>query len=83
MESDQGAVTITCMYTCNECGIYRRGVPVPARTTEEVVDWMNDVAVPLICADHASLSPFCHPTKLSELMIPVTGASKIGGPCEN
>lgn len=76
-------LTIDCKYSCAGCGLYRVVVSVPARTTEELFVWMDWVAAKAISEDHARRSPSCTSRTISELMIPITGASKVGGPCEN
>jgi hypothetical protein len=74
--------TIQVKYTCGVCGVTRRVVSVPARTIEDVNIWM-DQTVLLLMADHQRVSFGCVAREFKELMIPVTGASKIGGSCEN
>lgn len=72
--------TITCKYSCPECGLERIEVQVPVRTTQDVVAWIEKVCLYILAADHNSRSPHCTPAELKDLMIPVTGADKIGGP---
>jgi hypothetical protein len=74
---------IDCKYSCGECGIHRAVVSVPARTGETVTDWLEKIAVPHLVADHEARSPLCRPKSFSEVMIPVTGASQIGGISQN
>ena len=71
---------IKVKYSCALCGIRRREVDVPARGTEDVVAWLRDVATPALIRDHQRTSPHCQPTSLSEVMIPVSGTEKVGGP---
>jgi len=70
---------IQCKYSCFQCGIFREIVTVPAREDEDIKVWMDATAL-LVSADHDRRSPKCVITKLDELMIPITGADKIGGP---
>jgi hypothetical protein len=72
-------VEITVKYSCHLCGLRGIEVRVPAREVEDVRDWM-DATIHLVCADHRRRSPQCHPKELYDLMIPMTGADRIGGP---
>ena len=76
-------MTIQVLYTCLPCCIVDAKVDVPARTTEDVITWVEKVMGPAIAEDHQRRSPNCFPTTLSNVKIPVTGAAKIGGPTEN
>lgn len=63
---------IECLYSCDECGVKKQPVAVPAR--EDGVDfgvWLREVAIFAIMADHNARSPRCRPKTLSELAIPV------------
>lgn len=74
--------TITCKYSCVECGLHRVEVEVPARSddpAEDAVTWLEKIATPALVRDHERRSPNCHPKTFSEVMIPVTGVDKIGG----
>lgn len=75
-------MTITVKYSCRDCRLHRVTVSVPARDSEDVADWMK-ATVRLVSADHARRSPACHPKALSELLIPMDGTQKIGGPAVN
>ncbi len=72
-------MTTTCKYTCKLCGIQRVAIELPARSTESVTVWM-DATVRRIAADHRRRSPHCQAKELSELLIPMTGTDKVGGP---
>lgn len=72
-------MTITCFYSCDLCGLTKTPVEVPARGEEDVRVWM-DATIRLISRDHDRRSPDCHPDRLHNLLIPMTGAAKIGGP---
>ena len=72
-------VTITCRYSCEGCGLDQVACAVPARADEDVLVWMEQT-IRHLCADHARRSPHCHPQSLQELMIPIRGADRIGGP---
>lgn len=72
---------ITCKYSCDECGLKRVEVQVPARPEAmEVTRWVKEVAAYVIYADHSCRSPECKSNMMSEMMIPMTGAKVIGGP---
>lgn len=73
-------MTITCKYSCPLCGLIRIEVAVPIRQSEGVVEWMEQTVIQFLAADHYRRSPHCHPTELKDVMIPITGADKIGGP---
>lgn len=78
------SLTIECKYTCNLCGLHRVIVAVPVRKDgEDVKDWIEKIALPSVCEDHAKRSPSCNPRTLAELMIPMDGRPMIGGPQEN
>ena len=74
-------LTVEVLYSCDECGLKKIAVPVPARMGDEpnVVVWMETICVPLLAQDHRRRSPECHPPTLKEIMIPVTGADRVGG----
>lgn len=72
--------TVTVLYSCPLCGIKDRGVGVRARGIEEdVLDWLEGACMVALGRDHAATSPFCHPTELKNLKIPLIGTDKIGG----
>ena len=72
-------MTIIVKYSCHGCGLTKVDVAVPARESEDVVTWM-DQTVRLAGADHRRRSPHCHPKAVQDLMIPMTGRDRIGGP---
>lgn len=72
-------MTTTCKYSCGLCGLKRIEIAVPARQEESVTDWM-DATVRLVAADHRRRSPGCRAKELTELMVPMTGTKKVGGP---
>lgn len=68
------------MYSCPGCGIVDRTVSVPMRGEEDVIAWM-DMVMMALANDHREHSPFCKPSHLVNLKIPVPpGTTKIGGP---
>lgn len=71
-------VTVTVLYSCHVCGLTDIPVPVPARTDEDVLVWMEQTGG-LLSQDHAQRSPLCHPKTLSNVKIPMTGADRVGG----
>jgi hypothetical protein len=72
-------LTIRCFYSCALCGLKKVPVDVPARGDEDVCDWM-EVTIRLVGQDHAFRAPGCHPKTLTDLMIPMTGTDRVGGP---
>ena len=75
-------MNITVFYSCTLCDLLKIAVEVPAREDEDVLDWMKQT-IQFIANDHFGRSPNCRPEQLHDLMIPVTGANKIGGPSLN
>ena len=76
-------MTITVKYSCNGCGLHRVECPVPARTVEDVVFWTEQILGRAVGEDHANRSPFCTSRTMSEVMVPISGAEKIGGSVVN
>lgn len=72
-------MTIAVKYSCPACGLKAVSVDVPARTDEDVLVWMKQT-IRLTSEDHARRSPHCHPERLHDLMIPMAGAARVGGP---
>ena len=72
--------TIDVKYSCAACGIHRIVVQVPARQAEGVIDWVEKTMAQAISDDHTQRSPHCPSRTMSEVMIPMTGAEKVGGP---
>lgn len=76
---------IQVKYSCVGCGVHRVTVTVPARTQEEVVEWVEKVMAQAISNDHSQRSPHCASRTMSEVMIPIGDkdggeAAQIGGP---
>lgn len=71
---------IQCLYTCDACGLEDVAVDVPEReANQDVVYWLQHVAVSMIGADHRIRSPSCAATKITALKIPVPdGTQRIG-----
>lgn len=76
---NEAPITIEVLYSCRVCGLMRVPVQVPARGEEDVVAWVEKVLTPALVADHKRRSFLCRPDTLSDVMIPVTGADKVGG----
>ena len=74
-------MNILVYYSCHTCHLTKAGVEVPAREAEDVKTWL-DATVVLLAQDHDRRSPGCVPAdgKLHDVMIPVAGADKVGGP---
>lgn len=71
-------MNITVLYSCAQCGANNRQVEVPARTTENLMDWMHNLGIAL-SKDHDKNSPGCHVRSLTEVKIPATGVDRVGG----
>lgn len=71
---------ITLKYSCHTCGLRKVEVDVPARTDEDVVEWMKKTVGEHVQADHQRRSPGCSATHVQDLMIPMTGTDRVGGP---
>jgi len=76
------ALTIQVFYSCPQCGLRKVRCNVPARQNEDVLDWMENT-IRLLSTDHALRSPWCHPEQLHDLMIPMAGTNRVGGPMQN
>lgn len=76
-------MTITCMFSCDACGVRDIKFEVEARTTEDVIVWMKQKLTIAVGKAHFKMSPYCSVSKLTNVKIPITGASKIGGVLEN
>lgn len=72
-------MTTTVLYSCHKCKLHRVPVVVPAREEEDVVAWMKETTE-YLAQDHYKRSPHCDTTALQEVMIPMTGRDKVGGP---
>ncbi len=66
-------------YSCPLCGLFAVPCSVPARGEEDVRAWVEQT-IHLVAEDHARRSPSCHPKRLHNLMIPMAGSDRIGGP---
>jgi hypothetical protein len=75
-------LTIDVLYTCHTCGLRKASAPVPARGTEDVIQWLEKVAMPLVGADHKRRSFLCRSPNL-DVMIPVSGAGRVGEASSN
>src|SRR5260221_6853810 len=71
--------TITLMYSCTACRLNRVEVRIPARINEDVVWWMKNVVTKRLDADHSDRSPYCPAESLSAVLIPISGADRLGG----
>lgn len=72
-------VSIVLKWSCFQCGLHRVELSVPARGDEDVLTWVAAVAT-AAGEDHDRRSPDCVIDALGELLIPIGGAEKIGGP---
>jgi hypothetical protein len=73
-------IYVKVKYSCTLCGVHRVEVDVPARTNEDVVFWMQEVLGLAVSNDHRARSPLCESRTMSEVMIPLSGVDKLGGP---
>lgn len=71
-------ITIGVKYSCPTCGLEKARVQVPTRGAEDVVTWMK-ATTQHIADDHHARSPAC-PGRTCDVMIPIAGAEKVGGP---
>ncbi len=74
---------IKIKYSCDDCGLKNIELSVPARGDEDVVTWMKNSVGSNIKDDHTMRSPECPAEGAQEVMIPLTGTDKIGGPTIN
>jgi len=72
-------ITIPVRYSCVECGLKDVRCDVPARGSESVETWLIKTTH-LLCDDHDRRSPNCCPKFLTDILIPIAGADKPGGP---
>jgi hypothetical protein len=73
--------TITIRYTCALCGLIKVEVPVRVRGEEDIVTWLETVAMVAISADHRHRSPFCQSKRLDSMEVPMPpGVQTVGGP---
>ena len=73
---------INIKYSCLKCGLKNIELAVPARVDEDedVVAWMQNAVGLNIKKDHTLRSPECPADSAQEVMIPMTGTDRIGGP---
>lgn len=67
-------------YECKMCSVKNAGVNVRFRwSSEDVVKWMEEIAIPAVAKHHRRRSPWCR-AKTVDLMIPVPeGTTFVGG----
>lgn len=71
---------IRVFYSCSDCGLCRVGVSVIAREEDEdLLAWMHKIGQEL-GADHDRRSPGCSPGILGDILIPMHGTNRVGGP---
>lgn len=73
---------IIVYYSCAKCGLIKVPCLVKAREEETIDEWRTNLGKRL-SDDHSERSINCHPKNLSNVMIPLTNVSKLGGPAEN
>jgi hypothetical protein len=79
--SSDACIYIYVKYTCKLCGLEMVHCQVPARErNQNVMDWTLKVLALAISRDHEQRSPECKATSISEVYVPIVGASFIGGP---
>ena len=63
---------ITCLFSCDGCGLVDSPVRVRDRAeNEDVVYWMEKVCMEAVGMQHSLLSPMCRAKKLKYLKIPI------------
>lgn len=77
------AIEITIKYSCDACGLRDTELSVPGREGEDIMEWMEKTVGQHIRKDHYVKSPSCDAESVQNLMIPITGAQKVGGPAIN
>ncbi len=70
---------ITLLYSCQACGLVDRPIQVPARTTEDVCDWVGTICAQAIGDDHHTVSPACQSRTMTNLKIPVPSGTEFIG----
>lgn len=75
-------MTTRVMYSCHLCGLRKIQLDVPAREEEDVKAWL-DATARLVHVDHQHRTPGCPNPKIDDLMIPMTGTDRVGGPIVN
>ena len=73
-------IEIKVKYSCHRCGLKDAEVLVSARSSEDVIEWLNQTVNPNVKYDHTMRSPRCTATSFQNLMIPITGTDMVGGP---
>lgn len=70
---------IRIMYSCDKCGIDRRGLLLEERKpNEDIHHWITTVMNPRLALDHSEQSPNCYTRTLTKVWIPVD--NETGGP---
>jgi len=73
-------MNITVYYSCNICKLEKIPCEVPARKENEKLDeWMENTVI-ILGKDHKTRSPKCKSKQLNNLILPMTGANRVGGP---
>lgn len=72
---------IEVRYSCWACNLRKVSCSVPTRGEEDVITWMK-ATIAHLAEDHRRRSPDCTPVDnmLHDIMIPISGANKVGGP---
>lgn len=68
---------VTVMFDCKACGLVKHPVQVPARTTEDVCDWVAKVGV-WVGDEHRKVSPLCS-SRTCDLYLPNPAGSEFIG----
>ena len=73
--------TLIVKYSCHQCGLKKIEVAVRLREeAEDIVKWVEDIVGWAIKDDHRLRSPDCNAKSVQDLMIPITGVNRLGGP---
>ncbi len=79
--TDDMAITLTVLYSCDQCGLKDQLVQVPERAEKDNVGaWFENTVIPCLSRDHQAHSPNCHPRTLQDIKIPIAENGGIGKP---
>jgi hypothetical protein len=71
--------TVQVLYSCRGCGLTKTPCAVVERGAyEDVKHWFEEIMLKTLILDHTKKSPLCQEGVLSEVMIPIAGANRVG-----
>lgn len=66
-------------YSCVECGLVKVDAEVPERGADDpVVHWVSQTVGLAVKQNHSLRSPRCQAKSMQNLLIPMSGAKRIG-----